>query len=288
MLLLSIIGQLIAIAFSSPHWNLVLLSRISILSLIYSIFLTYNVYYVDLLGSGLGIYSGFLQVTSLTQFIDVFISLLGICILGITGFYSIDKKNSRELTNLFDFKQILEYPLLSIFLLLGSQLIISSLNMISFYLSLELQSFSLYILSSLYSSKHGLKYYFLGALSSCFVLLGFGLLYSYTGITSLESLAIFNEVNTNIYLQISILILISGILFKVASVPFHQWAIDVYDGVPTIITTWLTTLTKISLLIFLMEFLSSTSSSGLTILTFLSVLSIVVGSLLGLSQSRIK
>lgn len=159
--------------------------------------------------------------------------------------------------------------------------------MISFYLSLELQSFSLYILSSLYSSKQGLKYYFLGTLSSCFILLGLGLLYSYTGITSLESLAIFNEVNTNIYMQISFLILISGILFKVASAPFHQWAMDVYDGVPTIITTWLTTLTKISLLIFLMEFVYS-SSSGLTILTFLSVLSIVVGSLLGLSQSRIK
>nr|YP_009186394.1 NADH dehydrogenase subunit 2 [Pneumocystis carinii]ACZ82949.1 NADH dehydrogenase subunit 2 [Pneumocystis carinii]AFR90432.1 NADH dehydrogenase subunit 2 [Pneumocystis carinii] len=289
MLLSSIISQLIAIALSSSHWNLVLLSRISIISLIYSIILTYNVYYVEIIGLGLGIYNGFLQVTSLTQFVDIFIFLLGILILGITGFYHVDKDNSRELTSLYDFKQHLEYPVLSLFLLFGSQILVSSLNVITFYLSLELQSFSLYILSSLRSSKQGLKYFLLGALSSCFILLGFGLVYSYTGITSLESLAIFSKVNLNIYMQISLLICVLGILFKIGIVPFHQWAIDVYDGVPTIITTWLTTLTKISLLIFLMEFIYHHSSENwTTILMLLSVLSVIVGSLLGLSQSRIK
>lgn len=159
--------------------------------------------------------------------------------------------------------------------------------MITFYLSLELQSFSLYILSSIYSSKQGLKYFLLGAFSSCIILLGLSLLYSYTGLTSFESLMVFNEVHSNIYIQISLLIFITGILFKVGIVPFHQWAIDVYEGVPTIITTWLTTLTKISLLIFLMEFIYY-SSFGSRILIILSVLSIVVGSILGLSQSRIK
>nr|QTK22384.1 NADH dehydrogenase subunit 2 [Pneumocystis sp. 'ludovicianus'] len=292
MLLTSILSQLIAIALFPNRWNLVLLSRIGMISLIYSMLLTYNTCYINNLGLGLGIYNGLFQVTNVTQFIDIFIYLLGALILGITGFNSF-KKNDVQIVNSFEFKQILEYPLIGCFLILGLQFVTSSLNIISLYLSLELQSFSLYILSSINqtrnSSGRGLKYFLLGALSSCFILLGMGLLYSYSGVTSIESLVILYKVDSNnIFTQISLLILITGLLFKLAIVPFHHWIVDVYDGVPTIITTWLTTLTKISILIVLMDIIYYFHDSWVSILTFLSLLSIIVGSVLGLVQTQVK
>lgn len=292
MLLTSILSQLIAIALFPNQWNLVLLSRIGMISLIYSLLLTYNTYYTDNLGLGLGIYNGLFQVTNVTQFIDIFVYLLGALLLGITGFNSFNK-NKVQILNSFEFKQILEYPLIGCFLILGLQFVTSSLNLISLYLSLELQSFSLYILSSINptrnSSQSGLKYFLLGALSSCFILLGMGLLYSYSGVTSIESLMILYKVDgSNIFTQISLLILITGLLFKLAIVPFHHWIVDVYDGVPTIITTWLTTLTKISILVVLMDIIYYFYDSWVSLLTFLSLLSILVGSLLGLVQTQIK
>lgn len=292
MLLTSILSQLIAIALFPNRWNLVLLSRIGMISLIYSLLLTYNTYYTDNLGLGLGIYNGLFQVTNVTQFIDIFVYLLGALLLGITGFNSFNK-NKVQILNSFEFKQILEYPLIGCFLILGLQFVTSSLNLISLYLSLELQSFSLYILSSINptrnSSQSGLKYFLLGALSSCFILLGMGLLYSYSGVTSIESLMILYKVDgSNIFTQISLLILITGLLFKLAIVPFHHWIVDVYDGVPTIITTWLTTLTKISILVVLMDIIYYFYDSWVSLLTFLSLLSILVGSLLGLVQTQIK
>ncbi len=102
------------------------------------------------------------------------------------------------------------------------------------YLSIELQSFGLYILATLYrdyesATASGLKYFLLGALSSCFILLGAGLIYTFTGLTNFES--IYSLVSVSYTLKIvsgvslGVIFIFIGFLFKIAAAPFHSWSI---------------------------------------------------------------
>ena len=150
-----------------------------------------------------------------------------------------------------------EFNLLLIFTVIGGSLLISSNNLISLYLSLELQSFSLYILSSsqiksFFGTSGGLKYFLLGGLSSGFILLGASLIYGYTGALNFDDIfKIYSDTSTNYFIDPCLLILFAGLLFKVSAAPFHNWAPDVYNQVPTISTTWLIVIAKISIFILM-------------------------------------
>jgi len=124
-----------------------------------------------------------------------------------------------------------EYSLILLFSVLGATLLISSADLISMYLSIELQSFAVYILAAIYrdsesATNAGLKYFLLGGLSSCFILLGAALIYSYTGLTNLES--IFNlllstdSTSYSIIPVLGLLFIVLGFLFKVAAAPLHN------------------------------------------------------------------
>jgi NADH:ubiquinone oxidoreductase subunit 2 (subunit N) len=158
----------------------------------------------------------------------------------------------------FDRLEAKEFNLLLLFTVLGSSLLISSNNLISLYLSLELQSFSLYILStsqikSFFGTSGGLKYFLLGGLSSGFILLGSSLLYGYTGALNFDDIfKIYSDTSTNYFIDPCLLILFAGLLFKVSAAPFHNWAPDVYNQVPTNSTTWLVVIAKISILILML------------------------------------
>jgi NADH-ubiquinone oxidoreductase chain 2 len=118
------------------------------------------------------------------------------------------------------------------------------------YLSLELQSFGLYILATIYrdyesSTSAGLKYFILGGLSSCLILLGAGLIYSYTGLTNFESIyslmsvaMLANDTTQDIISGVSLglIFMFIGLLFKIAAAPLHSWSPDVYDETPTQVT----------------------------------------------------
>ena len=157
-----------------------------------------------------------------------------------------------------------DYSLIVLFSSLGSALLINSYDLISLYLSIELQSFGLYVLTTLYrdsesSTAAGLKYFLLGGLASCIILLGTGIVYSYTGITNFESLYLINSISDldqqHIIqgLSLGLILIFLGFLFKMAAAPLHNWSPDVYDGTPTIVTIWLTIIPKISILIILLE-----------------------------------
>ena len=133
-----------------------------------------------------------------------------------------------------------EYCLIVLFSGLGSSLLISSSDLLSMYLSIELQSFALYILATIYvdyesSTASGLKYFLLGALSSCFILLGAGLIYTFTGLTNFES--IYSLISVSISLDVmygsqqiisgvslGIILIFIGFLFKIAAAPLHSWS----------------------------------------------------------------
>jgi NADH:ubiquinone oxidoreductase subunit 2 (subunit N) len=154
--------------------------------------------------------------------------------------------------------EVKEYSFLLLYTVLGGSLLISSQNLISLYLSLELQSFTLYILStsqirSFRGTSGGLKYFLLGGLSSGFILLGCSLLYAYTGTLNLEHIfMIYSDNLTNYYIDPCLLILFAGLLFKISAAPFHNWAPDVYSDVPTYSTTWLIIIAKLSILILML------------------------------------
>jgi NADH:ubiquinone oxidoreductase subunit 2 (subunit N) len=124
--------------------------------------------------------------------------------------------------------EVKEFNFLLLYTVLGGSLLISSLNLISLYLSLELQSFTLYILStsqirSFRGTSGGMKYFLLGGLSSGFILLGSSLLYAYTGTLNLEHLfMIYSDGSLNYIIDPCLLVLFAGLLFKVSAAPFHN------------------------------------------------------------------
>nr|YP_009690400.1 NADH dehydrogenase subunit 2 [Coniferiporia sulphurascens]QEG57180.1 NADH dehydrogenase subunit 2 [Coniferiporia sulphurascens] len=207
-----------------------------------------------------------------------------------------------------------KYSLIILFSTLGSTLLLSSSDLLSMYLSIELQSFGVYILSTLFrdsrlATSAGLKYFLLGGLSSCLILLGSGLVYFYTGLTNLESIysliSISNSQSITQGLSLGLIIIMIGFLFKIAAAPLHNWAPDVYDDSPTIVTIWLTIMPKIAILVFLLDlFIGGTSwTNNLSVqplngiigydalknlLLLSSLFSLIIGTVVGLAQSRIK
>jgi NADH-ubiquinone oxidoreductase chain 2 len=280
-------------------------NRISTLILFYAGALTLNALYIQSIGSGIGIYGGLFQITLISQFFDLFIYLIGAMILIAwpSLYYSYIEFDDKSRIN-----YMTEYSLIILFSMFGASLLISSSDFISTYLSIELQSFGVYVIASLYKNSEnatsaGLKYFLLGGLSSCMILLGIGLIYSYTGLTKLESLYSLISVsyNDNDIVRSSMLglsLMIIGFLFKIAAAPLHNWAPDVYNDSPTIVTIWLTIMPKISILFFLLELYTHINIESLwtnetfDILKYLllisSSLSLLLGTIVGLSQIRIK
>ena len=219
--------------------------------------------------------------------------------------------------------RIIEYPLIILFCLTGAVFLMSSSDIISIFLSLELQSYGLYLISSIYRNSEssisaGLTYFLLGGLSSCIILLGISLLYINTGNTNLDNIYMINSISNafvsnliyeNIpidnlwiykhvymqytYMQLPLAIISIGLLFKIASAPFHFWSPDVYDAIPTIVTTFVAIIAKISILVLFMQLILYTednliSFSWSNIIVLSSILSLLIGSILGLVQYRIK
>jgi NADH-ubiquinone oxidoreductase chain 2 len=125
------------------------------------------------------------------------------------------------------------------------------------------------------STSSGLTYFLLGGLSSCFILLGIGLIYTNYGTTYLDNFYIITNLsniineegkNNIIYLDIvsyipyCLLLMIVGFLFKISAAPFHFWSPDVYDGIPTIVTTFVAIIPKISILIILLYIIHYTNN----------------------------
>jgi NADH-ubiquinone oxidoreductase chain 2 len=204
----------------------------------------------------------------------------------------------------------IEYTLIILFIVIGSILLISSGDFISIFLCIELQSYGLYLLCAIYrnsesSSSASLTYFLLGGLASCFILLGIGLIYANLGVTSLDNFYIINNlfnvtneqsINKFIYYIPYYLIIIAvGLLFKISAAPFHFWSPDVYDGIPTIVTTTVAIIAKISILILILQLVYCTTNlyihTGYTwslSLLLSSILSLIIGTFLGLTQLRIK
>lgn len=308
----------------------ILFSRVVMISLLLTSFLALNNFFILPLDKGIGIFGGLFHVTSFTQSFNIFIFLISAMILTLTSFYprKVYLNDFASLSNLLRGKfmcnqtkisnklgeqfKILEYSLIIVFVLDGAVFLMSASDLISIFLSIELQSYGLYIISTLYrdseqATRGGLTYFLLGGLSSCFILLGSSLLYANSGTTNLEGIYVISSVSEvcpdiyttalswykPYYIHLSLIILSVGFLFKISAAPFHFWSPDVYDAIPTIVTTFVALIAKVSIFIFLLELVYYTEKtlyvfSWTNCLLISSLLSLIVGSVLGLTQTRIK
>lgn len=307
----------------------ILYVRVTLTILFYSLLSSLMSFHIIYLEKGISLYGGLFNISAITQNFQIFILIVSILILSMSGFYprkkyigksngllntlsqsvtqyvSIINKTSEQFT-------IIEYALIVLFAVSGATLLISSADLGSIYLCIELQSFSLYIISSLHrnsesSTGSALTYFLLGGLSSCFILLGIALIYANSGLTNLDGIysiisdsekyAYYSAWYNHTYFFYSLLLISVGLLFKIAAAPFHWWSPDVYDGVPTIVTTFIAIMGKIAILILFLELVHYTSSllytttqfySWTTSLSMSCFFSLVIGTVLGLSQHRIK
>jgi len=190
----------------------------------------------------------------------------------------------------------MEYPILILASVLGMILMISSYDLIIFYLSLELQSLCLYILASSKkndekSSEAGLKYFVLSALASGILLYGCSLIYGFTGSTNFDVISE-NIFVTNTGAIFGIVFIIVGLAFKISAVPFHMWTPDVYEGSPTSVTTFFALIPKIAALTAFIRFIhvpfANIIDQWQTIIIFMSILSMILGSVAAIGQNNIK
>ena len=175
----------------------------------------------------------------------------------------------------------IEYPVIVLASTLGMILMISSYDLIVFYLGLELQSLCLYILASFKrdderSTEAGLKYFVLSALASGLLLYGCSLIYGFTGSTNFEIISE-NLDKSNTGAVFGIVFIIVALAFKVSAVPFHMWTPDVYEGSPTSVTSFFALIPKIAALSVFIRFMYvpfiNMISQWQTIIVFLSIAS---------------
>ena len=199
-------------------------------------------------------------------------------------------------------KQDLQYPeyyILLLFSALGMMLMASSTELITLFVSLEIMSLAVYVLvgfrrADRKSNEASVKYFILGAAASAILLYGAALVYGSTGTTAIPE--IISKIKENPKLMTPLFhlgswLLIAGFLFKVASVPFHMWMPDVYEGAPTPITGFMTTGVKAaSFAAFIRVFVGLDYGDDrlLQILWIIAVLTMFIGNVIALTQTNLK
>ncbi len=189
-----------------------------------------------------------------------------------------------------------EYPIIILISILGMFFMVSSNDLILFYLGLELQSLALYILASidrdnLRSSESGIKYFVLSALSSGLLLYGCSLLYGFSGSTNFDLISD-QLIKENIGAIFAMVFILVGLAFKISAVPFHMWTPDVYEGAPTSITSFFAVVPKVAGFALLIKFMFVPFANILMewqiIIIFISVASMILGAVAAIVQNNIK
>ena len=236
-------------------------------------------------GTQVTLFSGSFIIDNLSSFMKILTILGGASILLMS-------KKFLKISKIF----LIEYPILILSSILGMLVMISSNDLMVFYIGLELQSLARYVLASfnrdqLKSSESGLKYFVLSALSSGLLLYGCSLIYGFSGSTNFDIIS--NTVNSNHYgLTFGIVFILVGLSFKISAVPFHMWAPDVYEGSPTPVTLFFSVVPKIAALTVFIRFLYvpfiNMMDQWQPIIIFLSIASMIFGAIAAIGQKNLK
>ena len=260
---------------SSLIYNLTIISLIILLASVYNLTtisetLLFNKSYI---------------IDNLSNFMKIIMIVSGIFVMLISSKYlQIIKINK------------IEYPVLILSAILGMMVMISSNDLIVFYMGLELQSLALYVLASfnrdnLLSTESGLKYFILSALSSGLLLYGCSLVYGFSETTNFNEI-LNNSNNVEYGLTFGIVFILVGLAFKISAVPFHMWAPDVYQGSPTSVTIFFAILPKIAALTVFIRFLYvpfvNMIDQWQIIIIFISIASMIFGAVAAIGQTNLK
>ncbi len=275
---LSIFSILMIGVFVKKSYNLI--TKLSLLILLITIFTIYN--------SDVGtakIFSDSFIRDPFTNFIKTLILVSSIFVLSSSQVFIRDNKITK-----------FEYPIIILMSILGMFVMVSSNDLILFYLGLELQSLSLYILAAIdtenpKSNESGIKYFVLSALSSGLLLYGCSLLYGFTGSTNFDIIneQLKTENTSAIFAMVFILV---GLAFKISAVPFHMWTPDVYEGSPTSVTSFFSVAPKVAGIAVLVRFMQIPFENILlewqSIIIFISIASMILGAVAAIGQKNIK
>ena len=275
---ISIFFILMVGVFVNKSYNLV--TNLSFLSLIILILIIFN---ND--NTSIKIFSESFVRDSYGNFIKILILLGSIFVLSSSQLFIKENNISK-----------FEYPIIILLAILGMFFMVSSNDLILFYLGLELQSLALYILAAIdrdntRSTEAGVKYFVLSALSSGLLLYGCSLLYGFTGSTNFEIInsQIDPDSTGSIFAMVFILV---GLAFKVSAVPFHMWTPDVYEGSPTSVTSFFSVVPKVAGLAVIIRFMQTPFANILvewqSIIIFISVASMILGAVAAIGQNNIK
>tara|TARA_Y100000590_G_scaffold333266_1_gene379070 strand:- start:4354 stop:5769 length:1416 start_codon:yes stop_codon:yes gene_type:complete len=259
----------------------VLIYNLSTISLLILLALIFNINSV----LNTSLFNGSYKIDKLSTFMKLLTVGSGIFVMLTSSKYlQINKLNK------------IEYPILLLSSILGMLVMISSNDLIVFYMGLELQSLALYVLASfnrdnMLSTEAGLKYFVLSALSSGLLLYGCSLIYGFSGTTNFEE--ILNNSNEIKYsLTFGIVFVLVGLSFKISAVPFHMWAPDVYQGSPTSVTIFFAILPKIAALTVFIRFLyvpfANMIDQWQIIIVFISIASMILGAIAAIGQKNLK
>ena len=276
---LSVMFLLILGVFKKKSSNLIV--SLSVITLIGALVLTFG----NPIDTNLSLFDGGYKIDYMSSYMKILTILSGIFVL-------ITSSKFLKIYKLFN----IEYPILILCSILGMMVMISSNDLIVFYIGLELQSLSLYVLAAfnrdqIKSSEAGLKYFVLSALSSGLLLYGCSLIYGFSGTTNFDQIS--NLMNNDQYgLTFGIVFILVGLAFKISAVPFHMWAPDVYEGSPTSVTLFFAVAPKIAALTVIIRFLYvpfvNVIDQWQLIIVFLSLASMIFGAVAAIGQKNLK
>ena len=181
---------------------------------------------------------------------------------------------------------------------LGSMVLVASSHFVSFFLGLEILSVALYGLSAYLADYHrsveaGIKYLILAGSSSAFLLFGMALIYAQLGTMELARIAtLVPTIPSNPLILVGLILIITGIGFKLGVVPFHLWTPDVYEGAPAPVTAFIATVSKGAIFALLLRYFYSSGAQSIrpvfVVFAIVAIASMIVGNLLALLQNNVK
>ena len=234
------------------------------------------------------VFNGFFIIDSFGSFLKLIILISA----GLIIFFYLIVKNEESLKRP-------EFPLVVLLSLIGMLLMVSANNLLSLFVSIELQSLGLYVLVSfskedLNSSEAGVKYFVIGSLSTCIFLFGSSLIYGLVGSTDFSIISNYmsDQPSIPMVLIVGLIFILVSISLKISAAPFHMWTPDVYQGAPTIVTAFISTAPKVAVFGVLIRLLVFPFGEIIVdwgkIVIILSITSMIIGSLGAIMQNDIK
>ena len=243
-------------------------------------------------GKDISLYGGLIKTDAYSLFFKAFFYVLG----GVMILASVDfvKKHFRSPG---------EFYAIILFAVLAMSLMAASVELLTAYISLELMSFSFYIMvaygrNNPKSNEAGVKYILIGAFSSAILLYGVSLLYGAVGVTRYDEIsvaltgAMANADAVSPTLWVGLALILVGLGFKVAAVPFHMWAPDTYEGAPLPVTAFLSVGSKVAAFALLLrlfgEAFMPTIDQWQLLVAVMAAITMVLGNVVAIAQHNMK